>query len=75
MTDYLLASDWSLDAASFKRVVLAFNNTEAAAEILSGLTADSYADICEAEEDLDEDDKDLRTRTFFHALNPHLIED
>ena len=66
--DYELANDWSLDAKSFKAVVLAFNHPEAAAELLTGLTIDSYADLAEEDED------DPLVRSFYHALNPDLIE-
>ena len=65
---YQLNGDWSLDADAFKRVVLAFNHPEAAAELLTGLTVDSYADLAEEDED------DPLVRTFYHALNPDLIE-
>ena len=68
MTDYALGSDWSLDAETFKRVVLAFNHPEAAAELLTGLTVDSYSDLAEEDED------DPLVRTFYHALNPDLID-
>ena len=74
MTDYALGSDWSIDAKTFKAVVEAFNNPEAAAELLTGLTVDSYADLVEECADDEEEDKDPLIRTFFHALNPSLIE-
>ena len=66
---YQLSGDWCVDEGTFKRVVLAFHDNELAAEILSGLTADEYADLAE------EDEEDPLVRTFYHALNPHLIND
>ena len=48
-------------------MVLAFNNTEAAAELLTGLTVDEYSDL--AEEDAD----DPLVATFYFAMNPDLI--
>ena len=66
---YQLSGDWVVDPDTFKRVVLAFNDTELAAEILTGLTVDSYADLAE------EDEEDPLVRTFYHALNPDLITD
>ena len=66
---YQLNNDWCIDGTAFKRVVLAFQDTELAAEILTGLTVDSYADLAE------EDEEDPLVRTFYHALNPHLIEE
>ena len=78
MTDYKLANDWSLDPKTFKAVVLAFNHPEAAAELLTGLTVDSYADLVEEYADegwkINIQDQHPLIRTFYHALNPNLIE-
>jgi hypothetical protein len=62
---YTLAHDWELSAKAFKAAVLAFNNTEAAAEVLTGLTVDEYSDL--------EEDEPLAI-SFYHALNPQLIK-
>ena len=63
---YHLPFDYEMSADRFKRVVLAFDDTVAAAELLTGLTVDEYADRC-----FDADDP--LVIAFFHALNPHYI--
>ena len=69
MNDYTINCSWSIDASTFKSVVLAFGDYEIAAEVLSGLTLDEYADLAE------EDEEDPLVRTFYHALNPNLISE
>ena len=64
---YLLPLDYAMSAEIFKRVVLAFDNTVAAAELLTGLSIDDYADLAEEDED------DPLVIAFFHALNPQFI--
>ena len=59
--------DDCMDAATFKRVVLAFNDHQLAAEILTGLTVDEYDDLAV------EDEEHPLVHTFYHALNPDLI--
>ena len=66
---YELAHDWQLEPERFMRVVLAFKDHEMAAEVLTGLTVDQYADLAE------EDEEHPLVRTFYHALNPNLIND
>ena len=68
MTDYAINCSWSIDAATFKNVVLAFGDYEIAAEVLTGLTVDEYADLAEV------DEEDSLVRSFYLALNPNLIE-
>ena len=64
---YHLPFDYEMSADRFKRVVLAFDDTVAAAELLTGLSVDEYADLAEEDED------DPLVIAFFHALNPQFI--
>ena len=65
--DFETHTGGSLDYITFERVVKAFHDNELAAEVLTGLTADSYADLAT------EDPDHSSVRTFYHALNPDLI--
>ena len=66
--DYELSNGDLIEWDQFERLTRFFENSEQAAEVLTGLTADSYADRAEA------DPADRLCRSFFHALNPHLIQ-
>ena len=65
MTTYELANDWTMSAEELKKVAASFDNSEMAAELLTGLTVDSYSD-------LDEDEP--LAITFLHVLNPGMIQ-
>lgn len=66
MTTYELAFDWTMSAKELKKVAASFSNSEMAAELLTGLTVDSYSDL--------EEDEPLAI-SFYHILNPDLIPD
>lgn len=63
---YELAFDWTVSGKELKRIATSFNNSEMAAELLTGLTVDSYSDL--------EEDEPLAI-SFYHILNPTLIEE
>ena len=65
--DYELSNESVIDYRQFKQMVEAFDDLENAAEVLSGLTSDSYADL------VTEDPDNRQARTYYHALNPQLI--
>ena len=63
---YELAFDWTVSGKELKRIATSFNNSEMAAELLTGLTVDGYSDM---------DEDEPLAISFYHILNPDLIEE
>ena len=66
--DFEVHTGETLDYITFERVAKAFHDNEEAAQVLTGLTADSYADLATEEPD------HALVRSFYYALNPQLID-
>ena len=65
--DFELSDGSTVDYDVFTNIVKAFENNEIAADVLTGLNCDSYADLAT------EDPDHTLVRTYYYALNPQLL--
>ena len=65
--DFELSDGSTVDYDVFTNIVKAFENNEIAADVLTGLNCDSYADLATEDED------HTLVRTYYYALNPQLL--